>query len=473
MMTTRARGLASLHAAAAAACVGVFFWAYAEFILRHVPFVRLTRDVNLLPYLLCVLGGMALARREVKGWSSRFDVLREANAARLAARQVALMALLIFTMMFATQDRSISRLFLGSFLVWAGLLLWWLNSWLPRFLAHRLFQRGHQLPTLFVGPPAALARLDDWIGQQGALGVHAVGLLTDAEVNPAEIPGGIPRLGGEKELARVLAERRVAQVVRLGLPGSDAEASELAGVCQEHGVRLLVHTDLAEKFTLPFTPSLEDGRHFLALREEPLEDPVNRLVKRLFDLGLALPVVVLVLPPLCVWVWLMQRREAPGPLFHTRERCGRRGHEFRMLKFRTMRAEGADGLAEARQASSEDTRVFPFGRFMRRHSLDEFPQFWNVLLGHMSVVGPRPYMPLLEGEFRRQVRGHRARQLVKPGITGLAQSMGYRGQVLHEEMLRRRLQWDLHYITHWSIWLDVQITLRTLGQIARPPPTAY
>ena len=208
MMTTRARGLASLHAAAAAACVGVFFWAYAEFILRHVPFVRLTREVNLLPYLLCVLGGMALARREVKGWSSRFDVLRAANAARLAARQVALMALLIFTMMFATQDRSISRLFLGSFLVWAGLLLWWLNSWLPRFLAHRLFQRGHQLPTLFVGPPAALARLDDWIGRQGALGVHAVGLLTDAEVNAADIPGGIPRLGGEKELARVLVERR-------------------------------------------------------------------------------------------------------------------------------------------------------------------------------------------------------------------------------------------------------------------------
>ncbi len=86
MMTTRARGLASLHAAAAAAGAGVFFWAYAEFILRHVPFVRLTREVNLLPYLLCVLGGMALARREGKGWSSRFDVLRAANAARLAAR---------------------------------------------------------------------------------------------------------------------------------------------------------------------------------------------------------------------------------------------------------------------------------------------------------------------------------------------------------------------------------------------------
>jgi lipopolysaccharide/colanic/teichoic acid biosynthesis glycosyltransferase len=264
----------------------------------------------------------------------------------------------------------------------------------------------------------------------------------------------------------------VAQVVRLGLPADNSEASELVAICQEHGVRLLLHSDLAERFSHPFVPSLEENGQFFTLQEEPLEDPVNRLSKRIFDLAIAVPVVVLILPPLCLAAWIIQRRQAPGPLFHTRERCGRRGHEFQMLKFRTMRAEEPDAPAEARQASAEDERIFPSGRFMRRHSLDEFPQFWNVLAGHMSVVGPRPYMPLLEGEFRRQARGHRVRQLVKPGITGLAQSMGYRGQVLHEEMLHRRLHWDLHYIAHWSIWLDVQITLRTLIQIVRPPPTA-
>jgi putative colanic acid biosynthesis UDP-glucose lipid carrier transferase len=470
MMTTRARGLASLHQACVMALLGGFFLAYAEFILRHVPVVRLTREVNLLPYFLCVWGGIALAGRERRGFTGGFEVLRAANAVRLAARQVALMALLIFTMMFATQDRSISRLFLGTFLVWSGLILWWLNAWLPGFLARRLFQRGHLLPTLFVGPAEALAGLDEWITPQRALGVHPVGLLTDV---PHPAAGGLEILGAERDLARVLAERPVAQVVRLGLPADDAAASELAGVCQEHGVRLLVHTDLAGRFSLPFIPSLEDGRHFLTLREEPLEDPVNRLVKRAFDLALAVPVTVALLPPLCGWVWFMQRRQAPGPLFHARERRGRRGGGFRMLKFRTMRAEEPDAPAEARQATAEDERIFPFGRFLRRHSLDEFPQFWNVLCGDMSVVGPRPYMPLLDEEFRRQARGHPVRRLVKPGITGLAQSMGYRGQVLHEEMLHRRLQWDLHYIAHWSIWLDVQITLRTLVQIVRPPPAAH
>jgi lipopolysaccharide/colanic/teichoic acid biosynthesis glycosyltransferase len=471
MISTRARGLASLHTGATAVLMGIFFWGYAEFILRNVPLVRLTREVNLTPYLLCVLGGMALARRQMLGWPGGPDVLRAANAARLAARQVGLMALLLFTMMFATQDRSISRLFLGSFLLWSGLLLWWLNAWMPGALARTLFQRGHQLPTLFVGPVSSMSKLREWIERQGHLGIHPVGLLTNEVVSPGG--SALPVLGREEELARVLGERKVAQVVRLGLPSDDSHASELVGLCQDHGVRLLVHSDLAERFTYPFVPSLEGGRTFLALQSEPLEDPVNRLMKRFFDLFVAVPVVVLVLPPLCGWVWLCQRRQSPGPLFHVRERCGRRGHEFMMLKFRTMRAGEFDAPAEARQASAEDERVFPLGRFMRRHSLDEFPQFWNVLLGHMSVVGPRPYMPLLEGEFQRQARGHRGRQLVKPGITGLAQSMGYRGRVLHEEMLRRRLRWDLHYITNWSIWLDVQITLRTVVQIVQPPPSAY
>jgi len=96
-----------------------------------------------------------------------------------------------------------------------------------------------------------------------------------------------------------------------------------------------------------------------------------------------------------------------------------------------------------------------------------------VLRGDMSIVGPRPYMPLLDEEFRRQTRGYRTRHFVKPGITGLAQSLGYRGEILEQEMLRRRVHWDVFYISHWSVWLDVQITARTLVQVIRPPATAY
>jgi lipopolysaccharide/colanic/teichoic acid biosynthesis glycosyltransferase len=235
----------------------------------------------------------------------------------------------------------------------------------------------------------------------------------------------------------------------------------------------LIHSTLDQRSTYPLVPITEDGRHFYTLQEEPLEDPLNRLLKRLFDLAIAIPVVVLILPVLCGMVALMQRLQSPGPLFHSRERRGMRGNAFSMIKFRSMYEGTGDAADESQQARANDQRIFPFGRFLRRRSLDEFPQFWNVLRGEMSVVGPRPYMPILDEEFRQQTKAYRTRHLVKPGITGLAQSMGYRGEILEREMLNRRHHWDVYYITHWSFWLDVQITARTMWQVFFPPKMAY
>ncbi len=473
MITTRARGLANLHAGVTTLCVAIFFWVYAELIMRYVPVVRLSREVNLLPYFLCVVGGMALSARDLTRLAARFHLLDFGDAARLAAGQVGLMAALTFTMMFATQDRSISRLFLGTFLVWCWLGLALLNVRLPRVLARLVFQRGHQLPTLFIGRMSSFAQLNDWIAHKEPLGIHPVGLLSDDSEVAGSASPFVPLLGRVRDLSRVLTERPVGQVVLLGLPDTDEDARTVIEICQEQGCRLLIHNNLAERYTHTLVPTLEEGRHFYTLQEEPLEDPLNRLIKRGYDVVVALPVVVLVLPLLCAWVWCMQRMQAPGPLFHVRERRGQRGEVFRMLKFRSMRVEPEDAAAESRQARAEDARIFPFGRFLRRRSFDEFPQFWNVLVGEMSIVGPRPYMPLLDEEFRQQTRGYRTRHLVKPGITGLAQSLGYRGEILEREMLSRRVYWDVFYITHWSVWLDLQITARTLWQIVRPPQTAY
>lgn len=473
MITTRARGLANLHVGATTLCVGLFFWVYAEFILRYVPFIRLTRQVNLLPYFLCVVGGLALSMRDLSRLAARFHRLDFVDAARLAGRQVGLMALLTFTMMFATQDRSISRLFLGTLLMWCWLGLTILNARLPGTLARIVFPRGRHLRTVFVGRLASLASLNDWIEHKEPLGMHRVGLLSDDPLpaDPAALP--MPWLGRVSDLPRVLVERQVGQVILLELPVTDDEARRTIDLCQEHGCRLLIHNDLAERYTRPLVPTIEEGRHFYTLQEEPLEDPLNRIIKRAYDVAIALPMVLFALPPLCAWVWIMQRAQAPGPLFHVRERRGQRGEVFRMLKFRSMRVGLEDAAAESRQARAQDERIFPFGRFLRRRSLDEFPQFWNVLCGDMSVVGPRPYMPLLDEEFRQQTRGYRTRHLVKPGITGLAQSLGYRGEVLETEMLKRRVYWDVFYIGHWSVGLDLQITVRTLWQVIRPPETAY
>ncbi|MGA2691133.1 MAG: sugar transferase [Opitutaceae bacterium] len=475
MIDVRARGLANLHAALMTLFVGAIFWAWAYVNLNyHVPFIHMNVYENLLPYFLCVVGGMALSAREVsRRLAARFHLPDFGGSARLASRQVALMAMLLFAMMFATQDHSISRLFLGTFLVWCWLGLAFLNAWAPGRLARFVFQKGHRLPTVFIGKPGSFEKVREWSANKEPLGIYPVGVLSPEPPPPG--PGGlaVPWLGTSADLPRVLEEKLVGQVIMLELPVNDDEASRVITACRDRGCRLLIHSNIEERYSQPLVPITEEGRHFYTLQEEPLEDPLNRLVKRSFDLLVSLPVVVLVLPPLCAWVSLMQRIQAPGPLFHARERRGKQGNTFCMLKFRSMYSVRADEAAESKQALTEDQRIFPFGRFMRRRSIDEFPQFWNVFVGEMSIVGPRPYMPLLDEEFRHQTQGYGTRTLVKPGITGLSQSLGFRGAVLEEEMVRRRVYWDVYYITHWSVWMDLQITARTLWQVVDPPDAAF
>jgi|APLak6261669087_1056070.scaffolds.fasta_scaffold00010_44 exopolysaccharide biosynthesis polyprenyl glycosylphosphotransferase len=473
MLTNRHRGLVRLHGAAQLLAISVFFWLYAEFIMTYVPVVKLSREVNLLPYFLCVVIGFLAGGSLLRAASARLSRLSGSEAAALALQQVALLALAVFTMMFATQDRSISRLFLGTFLLFSWLGLGWMHRWLPRRLAAMLFGQGAQIPTLFIGRNKALPMLEEWLRQRLHLGLHPVGFMTlDPPAGPS-LAGSVPSVGDLSSLPQVLAERNIGQVVLLEVPADVTAARVIVDQCQARGCRLLVHHQVEEVLGHPVVSADEGGHHFFTLHDEPLEEPINRGLKRLFDLLVAVPVVLLLLPPLIAVVWLVQRWQSPGPLFHVRSRSGEGRAEFPMLKFRSMHLTPPDAQGESRQATSEDVRVYPFARFLRRHSLDEFPQFWNVLTGEMSIVGPRPVMPTLDEEFERQVRSYRSKHWVKPGITGLAQSEGFRGEIKTPAQLQERIRLDLYYIAHWSILLDVQITLKTAWQIVRPPPTAY
>jgi putative colanic acid biosynthesis UDP-glucose lipid carrier transferase len=474
MLTNRNRGLVRVHRVALLLGTAIFFWLYAEFILEYVPYVKLTREVNLLAYFLCVLIGLLAGGGLLRSVESRLTMLSISDAARLATMQVALLALAVFTMMFATQDRSISRLFLGTFLVWCWVLIFLLHRLLPRRLAGFLYAQGERVPTLFVGRPEGLPLLEEWLGQRVHLGVHPAGFLSLDPLLPASAgPAIVPMAGTIEDLSRVLEERGVGQVILLEVPSDRAVARRIVDECQARGCRLLVHHAVEEVLGHPVVSADEGGHHFFTLHDEPLEEPLNRVVKRLFDFAIALPAVVLGLPVLMLVVWIMQRVQSPGPLFHVRARSGEDRVEFPMLKFRTMEVAPVDARAEGQQATVGDARIYPFARFLRRHSLDEFPQFWNVLTGEMSVVGPRPVMPVLDEEFERQVRSYRSKHWVKPGITGLAQSEGFRGEIKTPAQLAERIRLDLYYIAHWSVWLDVQIVVKTAWQVFRPPPSAY
>jgi lipopolysaccharide/colanic/teichoic acid biosynthesis glycosyltransferase len=160
-------------------------------------------------------------------------------------------------------------------------------------------------------------------------------------------------------------------------------------------------------------------------------------------------------------------------MFFKQERSGQRGRKFQIFKFRSMHDNGVDRSREGEQAKQEDDRIFKFGQFIRKTSIDEFPQFLNVLKGNMSVIGPRPHLIQHDSEFSEQVNIYRTRHFVKPGITGLAQCKGYRGEVTELALIEERVRYDLQYIRGWSFWLDLWILIQTGLQVIKPPKSAY
>ena len=471
MFTHRFRGLLNLYVLALTGLIVAFFLTFAA-ATRYIPWLPLVEDVNLELCAVAIAVGMIASARSLGKFSWRSRDLDWHEAARMATRQAAGMAVALFTLIVATKDQRLSRLFIAHFLVIAWALLLVANRKLPRYVAALAFSRRHRMPTLFVGQASDLGRLNSWIEEKIPLGLLPVGYLSDD--NSA---GGVratgPYLGRSADLAQVLRESEVAQVILLSLP-SQEEGRAILCHCQQAGCRLAICDDAADRLPALMAPVIDDGRFFFVLQEEPLEDPFNRAAKRIFDLAVSLPVVVLVLPVLSLLIAIMQRIQAPGPLFFVRPRGGHMRREFRMMKFRSMYHHGSHDMArDAVQTRPRDDRVFAFGRFLRRFSLDEFPQFWNVLVGEMSVVGPRPHLLTHDDEFSQIATFYRTRQFVKPGITGLAQVRGFRGETTDPALLRQRIEWDIHYITHWSPWLDVQVVLKTVWQVIFPPRSAY
>jgi undecaprenyl-phosphate glucose phosphotransferase len=176
------------------------------------------------------------------------------------------------------------------------------------------------------------------------------------------------------------------------------------------------------------------------------------------------------LPPLTLLVAIVQRRQSPGPIFFRQTRSARANKPFRIIKFRTM---SATNYSPSKQATKNDERVYRFGRWLRKTSLDEIPQFLNVLWGEMSVVGPRPHMIVHNRKFEEIMASYRIRAFIKPGITGFAQVSGYRGEARTDSKILERVKLDIAYIENWSLWQDFIIVLKTAALTILPHETAY
>ncbi len=322
---------------------------------------------------------------------------------------------------------------------------------------------------VIVGDGPAAEEIFQYCEDQTVRGYRFRGVFTDAPVDGPLAP----RRVGDLEAAKAFALQNRIDIMYCALPGTRRqEITDLMEFCERNTIRFRVIPS-AESF-IPVVKTSELEFHGAVpvsmLRREPLERVSSRIIKRTFDVVFSTAVILFIFTWLFPLLALMIKVSSRGPVFFRQERLGRDNKPFVCWKFRSMRMNQE---ADSKQATKNDPRVTAIGRILRKSNLDEMPQFINVLLGHMSVVGPRPHPLKLNDQYRDIIDKYMVRHFVRPGITGWAQVNGLRGETRTPELMERRVELDVWYLENWSFWLDLRIVVKTVTNMFRKDPNAY
>jgi putative colanic acid biosynthesis UDP-glucose lipid carrier transferase len=442
--------------------VGVTGW-LAMFVYLH------SNPTDLLGYDLGLIRGMLLTLLIFP----LFDVYRARRGSPLAKELwavtlawCAVLTTLTLIMFLLKRGGEFSR---GWFVIWA--VLGWLGLILERAALRGLLQvlrrRGYNIRRIVIvhnnsfGMRVAhgLATAS-WTGLQ----VAAMFCTTDAprehaDDEAADWPASTACFAGLATLAGYVQREHIDQVW-IVMPLKDEES-----------IRSVLHELRHSPVPVRYVPDLS-GLHLLnqSLTEvagfpvvelaNPSEDGVNGLLKLIEDRLLS-ALILLLISPLLLAIAVGVKLSSSGPVLFRQKRLGLNGEEITVLKFRSMRVH-AEATGKVTQATKNDARVTPFGAFLRRTSLDELPQFFNVLCGEMSIVGPRPHALAHNEQYKELIERYMLRHLMKPGITGWAQVNGFRGETDTLEKMEKRVEYDLYYIENWSLWFDLRIIALTI-----------
>jgi putative colanic acid biosynthesis UDP-glucose lipid carrier transferase len=357
-------------------------------------------------------------------------------------------------------------------LAWAALtppLLFAAHILAPVVLPHIVSAEGLRRRAVIAGAGDLGRQLADRLRNSPLQGVEIAGFFDDRASERLE---GLPReqfLGPIKRLAEYAKANRV-DLIYLALPlaAQPRIAQLLDDLCDTTASVYLV----PDIFLFDLIQARIDhvgGLPVLAVCETPFYG-VNGIVKRASDLVLASLILILI-SPLLLAIAAAVKLTSPGPAIFRQRRYGLNGQEVVVYKFRSMTV--AEDGPVVRQATRNDSRVTPLGAFLRRTSLDELPQFVNVLQGRMSIVGPRPHAVAHNEQYRKLIRSYMIRHKVRPGITGWAQVNGLRGETDTVEKMRARVAYDLDYLRNWSLGLDLKIIFKTIFVVLKRPETAY
>ena len=310
---------------------------------------------------------------------------------------------------------------------------------------------------VIIGADKTGCEIFSFLSKDLAFGYKVLGFFDDRK----EIKDNNVDVLGSVDQVKEFASNNPVHEIYYTLPDYSSEkVKDIIDFCESNLIRI--------KFVPDFKRFTKNRRVYIdfygnipviSLRKEPLEKPTNRIIKRLFDIIFSSLVILLILTWLFPILYILIRFSSKGPVFFKQSRSGEDNHSFVCWKFRTMQVNSdADSL----QASKNDKRITKLGRFMRKTNLDEIPQFFNVLIGNMSVIGPRPHMLKHTEKYSALIKNYLVRHFAKPGITGWSQVNGLRGETKELVQMEKRIEFDIWYIENWSFLLDLKIVLKTI-----------
>ncbi len=347
-----------------------------------------------------------------------------------------------------------------------------LTKYIIRKYLHSAIYQGKLFDNiLIVGSTPSALDFYETINKYYYYGYKCIGFVDNdtAKMNGCIYQGKINNLGA------ILKERKVDEVV-IALPNTQNEQiQQCIEICDYYATKARIIPDLYQYTSSTIQVNNIGLMPVISVRSLPLDKQENKILKNIFDILFAIAFFVLLGFWLLPLIALAIKLTSKGPVIFKQERWGLNNEKIVCYKFRTMVANSSDIDKNGfyHQASKDDPRVNYFGAFLRRTNMDELPQFWNVLLGNMSVVGPRPHPTPLNLESMHKVENYMLRHVVKPGITGWAQVNGCRGETRIPGSMQRRVNFDLYYIHRWTFWLDSQIILQTAINVLRGDQNAY
>lgn len=344
------------------------------------------------------------------------------------------------------------------------LSIWWI-------LSHKVlkFLRAHGInfkSVIIIGSGPMGRHLLDELQSDPGFGFKVVGFFDDAP-EAAEVEG---YKGTIADVEDFVANNPIDQMY-CAVPGeAQSLMRRLLNIAENNAVDFFYVPQVSITLKRQYELHTISNIPALSLRPNPLSSMLNRFIKRIFDLIFSTIFLVVFFPLVYVPIAICIKLSSKGPVFFKQKRTGYRGKEFNCLKFRSMRQNSnSDDL----QATKGDARVTKIGRILRKTSIDELPQFINVWLGDMSIVGPRPHMVKQTTEYSELIDKYMLRHTIKPGITGWAQVNGYRGETKHLWQMQKRVEYDVWYAEHWSLMLDLKIIVKTVTNMLRGEKNAY